>query len=39
MGGAITLAAVWELATINVSPGPILLIALGMAVLVLALRR
>lgn len=39
VGGAITLAAVWELTAIHVSLGPILLIGLGMAVLAWALRR
>jgi hypothetical protein len=39
VGGAFTLAAVWELAAIDVSLGPILLTGLGMAVLVWALRR
>lgn len=39
VGGAITLAAVWKLAAVNVAPGPIVLIAFGMTVLVWALRR
>ena len=39
VGGALTLAAVWELAAIDVSLGPILLMGLGTAVLVWALRR
>jgi hypothetical protein len=39
VGGAITLAAVWELAAIDVSLGPILLVALGTAILMWALRR
>ena len=39
MGGAITLAAVWELAAIDVALGPIVLIAFGITVLVWALRR
>ena len=39
VGGAFTVAAVWELAAIGVSPGPIILMGLGMAVLVWALRR
>lgn len=38
-GGAIALAAVWELAATDVSLGPILFIALGISVLVWALRR
>jgi hypothetical protein len=39
MGGAATIAAVWELAAIDVALGPIVLIACGMMVLVWALRR
>jgi len=39
VGGAITLAAVWKLAAIDTSPGSILLIVLGMAVVVRAIWR
>ena len=39
VGGAVTLAGLWELAAIDLSLGPVVLIALGMAVLVWALRR
>ena len=39
VGGDITLAAVWELGSIDVALGPIVLIAFGMTVLVWALRK
>jgi len=39
VGGAITLAALWELAAFDIPLGPILLVASGTAVLVWALRR
>ena len=38
-GGAFTLAGVWELAAMDVSLGPVLLMGLGVVVLVSALRR
>jgi hypothetical protein len=39
VGGAFTLAGIWELAVIDVSLAPILLMAFGVVVLVSVLRR